>query len=373
MQVVRSAYKIMVCCSGATCSRHGKKVALTTLSRIIRSKSKGLSPATIGLLVLAMGKLADLGNAAAPWKRDAECPVNLLGSQRIRPPWDWSEAVSTSESSGSFLSAFTRSADTIESAFRFQYETGTTTLADAVSTLLPAQTASAWFTDPPYYDAIPYAGLADFFFVWFKRTLLDHSLLRDPFDSNNSLTPKIQEIIEDESEAEDGYPKNQRFFENQMATAFLEGRRILREDGIGSVVFAHKTTEGWEALLSGITRGGWTITGSWPIATEMAHRPRARDSAALATSVHLVCRPRPEDAPVGEWAEVLRELPVRVGDWMQRLQGEGVRGADLVFACVGAGPWKSTAVTPAWRQRKVIRLPCPNTWRGYGKWWVGKL
>ncbi len=84
-----------------------------------------------------------------------------------------------------------------------------------------------------------------------------------------------------------------------------------------------------------MTRGGWTITGSWPIATEMAHRPRARDSAALATSVHLVCRPRPEDAPVGEWAEVLRELPVRVGDWMQRLQGEGVRGADLVFACVG--------------------------------------
>ena len=64
-------------------------------------------------------------------------------------------------------------------------------------------------------------------------------------------------------------------------------------------------------------------------------RLRSRDSAALATSVHLICRPRPEDAPVGDWADVLRELPVRVGDWMERLQGEGVRGADLVFACVG--------------------------------------
>ena len=109
----------------------------------------------------------------------------------------------------------------------------------------------------------------------------------------------------------------------------------MNEDGIGSVVFAHKTTEGWEALLSGLIRGGWTITGSWPIATEMSSRLRARDSAALATSVHLICRPRPRNAPVGEWADVLRELPVRVGDWMQRLQSEGVRGADLVFACVG--------------------------------------
>ena len=101
------------------------------------------------------------------------------------------------------------------------------------------------------------------------------------------------------------------------------------------MVFAHKTTEGWEALLSGLIEGGWTITGSWPIATEMGTRLRARDSAALATSVHLICRPRPEDATVGDWVDVLRELPGRVADWMHRLQGEGVRGADLVFACVG--------------------------------------
>ena len=82
-------------------------------------------------------------------------------------------------------------------------------------------------------------------------------------------------------------------------------------------------------------RGGWTITGSWPIATEMASRLRARDSAALATSIHLICRPRPEDAPIGDWADVLRELPLRVADWIERLQAEGIRGADLVFACIG--------------------------------------
>ena len=120
-----------------------------------------------------------------------------------------------------------------------------------------------------------------------------------------------------------------------MALAFAEGRRVLSEDGIGSVIFAHKTTEGWEALLSGLIRGGWKITGSWPIATEQRQRLRARESAALATSIHLVCRPRPADAPVGDWSQALRELPIRVGEWMARLQGEGIRGADLVFACIG--------------------------------------
>ena len=108
-------------------------------------------------------------------------------------------------------------------------------------------------------------------------------------------------------------------------------------------MFAHQTTEGWEALLSGMIRGGWTVLGSWPISTEMGSRLNARETASLATSVHLICRPRPEDAPVGEWGDVLRELPVRVGEWMERLQGEGVRGADLVFACVGPALEKTPA------------------------------
>ena len=174
---------------------------------------------------------------------------------------------------------------------------------------------------PPYYDAVPYADLSDFFFVWLKRTLSSHALLRDPFDSDNPLSPKTSEAVQDETKQAGGRPKDRAWFEETMAKAFAEGRRVLSEDGVGSVVFAHKTTEGWEALLSGMIRGGWTITGSWPIATERGSRLRARESAALATSVHLICRPRPENAPVGDWADVLRELPVRVGDWMERFAG----------------------------------------------------
>jgi hypothetical protein len=132
------------------------------------------------------------------------------------------------------------------------------------------------------------------------------------------------------------YPnKDQTYFESGMRQAFSEGSRIMKNGHIGCVVFAHKTTEGWEALLTGMVRGGWTITGSWPIVTEASNRLRAFDSAALATSVHLVCRKRHENAEIGDWTQVSRELPKKVGEWMQRLQSEGVRGADLVFACIG--------------------------------------
>jgi len=207
-------------------------------------------------------------------------------------------------------------------------------LADALSSPLPDEVAKVWFTDPPYYDAVPYADLSDFFFVWLKRALPDHPLFLDPMLLQSLLTPKAHEIVQDETKEANGGVKDSGIFETAMGKAFAEGRRVLSPDGIATVVFAHKTTEGWESLLSGMTAAGWTITGSWPIATELANRLRARDSAALATSVHLICRPRAREE-IGDWSNVFRELPGRVADWMERLQGEGVRGADLVFACIG--------------------------------------
>ena len=310
-----------------------QKAALCSLGSML---TEGCAAAVLDLVALAEGKAADLSNSGAPWKPDAECPVHMLSSQKIPPFWDWAEPALLAESSGSFTSAYERSASTLESAFSFPYCTGSVHLHDASDAMpLPHESAGVWFTDPPYYDAIPYSDLSDFFLVWLKRALPQHHLVHDPYDPDNPLTPKDREAVQDESKIVDGRPKDRAWFEETMAKAFAEGRRVLREDGIGSVVFAHTTTEGWEALLSGMIRGGWTITGSWPIATESATRLRVRESAALATSVHLICRPRPENSPVGDWADVLHELPRRVADWMEYLQNEGIRGADLVFACVG--------------------------------------
>ena len=309
-----------------------QKAALLTLAKINRTSVLGEAQEICGL---AISKLSELSNSICAWEPIAECTRHIFGRQAIPMGWDFGEGVLTSSSSGSFEVSTTNVTAGIRSIGPIT-SLSSTQVADATNHPLPNQSADIWFTDPPYYFAVPYADLSDFFFVWLKRILPNHPLLRDPFDTENHLTPKEAELCEMARWDSVRYPqKDQQFFEDGMAKAFAEGRRILTDDGIGSVVFAHKTTEGWEALLSGLIKGGWTITGSWPIATEMASRLRARDSAALATSVHLVCRPRRDDAPVGEWADVLRELPDRVGNWMQRLQGEGVRGADLIFACVG--------------------------------------
>ena len=289
---------------------------------------------------IQLSGVVDRNVSLATWRpqADQEKVEHLFARQALPMAWDFAEAVPLSNSTGSFgdrLNIVVRTISAMTDGGRSSHAATSTQPADATSHPLPDETAGVWFTDPPYYDAIPYSDLSDFFLVWLRRALPDQPLLRDPFDPDNPLSPKTAEAVQDETKQVDGRAKDRVWFEETMACAFAEGRRVLREDGVGCVVFAHKTTEGWEALLSGMIRGGWTITASWPIATEMASRLRARDSAALATSVHLVCRRRPEDAPVADWADVLRELPVRVAGWMERLQGEGLRGADLVFACIG--------------------------------------
>ncbi len=307
-----------------------QRLALVELGRATVSLTPSVQQTLIALL---LGRMADGNNSLSRWESGAENPVNLFARQAIPVVWDFCESTPSSKARGVFLSGITAACKVINT---IQAEVGSQVhQADAADHPLPDQSAGIWFTDPPYYDAIPYSDLADFFFVWLKRTLPEHQLLRDPFDSQNILTPKTREVVQDETKNVGEHSKDRAWFEGAMARAFAEGRRVLQEDGIGSVVFAHKSTEGWEALLSGMIRGGWTITGSWPIATESETRLRARDSAALATSIHLICRPRPENASVGDWADVLTELPRRVGDWMGRLQGEGIRGADLVFACIG--------------------------------------
>jgi adenine-specific DNA methylase len=319
---------------GSLCTNR-QKLALATLARDIRQEIT--APAVREALALVLDKVASRNSSLCSWRyqADQEKVEHMFVRQALSFEWDFAEAAPLSESTGSFADAIDGVALASDALALALKTPGQVTQGDAGASTLPDETASVWFTDPPYYDAVPYSDLSDYFYVWMKRALPNHPLFHDPDDASNPLTPKNAEARMDEIREVDGRPKDAAFFEDLMAKAFAEGCRVLRRDGIGAVVFAHKTTEGWEALLSGIVRGGWTITASWPIATEMATRLRARDSAALATSVHLICRPRPIDAPVGDWADVLRQLPIRVGEFMERLQGEGVRGADLVFACIG--------------------------------------
>jgi len=176
--------------------------------------------------------------------------------------------------------------------------------------------------------------LSDFFYVWLRRGLghIHPELLL------NTLTDKDEElIVTNAQKTKCGQDKDELFFKQGMTHALESARAAVQGDGIGVVVYAEGTTAGWEAILGAIIDSKWTVTSSWPIDTEMETRVAAQGQARLASSVHLVCRPRGEGVGVGGWEDILRELPNRIGEWMERLSDEGIRGADLVFSCIGPG------------------------------------
>jgi adenine-specific DNA methylase len=307
-----------------------QKVALRTLLDVVPLAAwhEGLAR----VLGLAITKLSERSSSFVTWINSTEAPRGTFARQALTIAWDFIELVPFADDE-EYLELIEAMAAVAELVARCVARSGQVEQASAASIPLPDDSSGIVFTDPPYYDAIPYADLSDFFLVWLKRGgfITPNAAL----DADTGLSPKAEECTWNQAHFVNGVPKSRASFEAKVSEAFAEMRRVLAPQGIASIVFAHKTTEGWEALLTGMIRAGFSLSASWPIATERAARLNAKEAAALATSVHLICRPRPDDAGVGDWADVLRELPSRVGDWMERLQGEGVRGADLVFACIG--------------------------------------
>lgn len=306
-----------------------QKLAHVTMIKAIREYT---NPVVSVLLSIIQSKLTERNSSLTSWISSTEAPRGTFARQALSIIWDFLEISYASENSD-FAQRLQDVLLVIEMLSKSNMLKGTTSQQNAEDLSLADESVDLVFTDPPYYDAIPYSDLSDFFLVWQKRT--EATRITDPFDRYNTLSPKTQEIVQDNTRFCNSEIKDSFFFEKHIGLAFAEARRILSSEGICSIVFAHKTTEGWEALLSGVVNGGLTITGSWPIATERSARLRASNSAALATSIHLVCRPRPDNAGVGDWSHVLQELPQKVGKWIDRLEAEGVRGADLVFSCIG--------------------------------------
>ncbi|MBM4401528.1 MAG: DUF1156 domain-containing protein, partial [Crenarchaeota archaeon] len=202
------------------------------------------------IFALVIGRCVDYWSSGAVWAAGGEFVAHTFGLQVIPIGWDFPEAVPWTDSSGNFEGAIDWVARVVEN-LPSKIANGQVQLADACDSPLPDLGANIWFTDPPYYDAIRYADLSDSFFVWLKRALPREDYLCDPFDQANPLTPKAREAVEDKQKLVNNRPKDRVFFEEVMAKAFEEGRRVLKDDGVACVVFAHKTTEGWEALLSG--------------------------------------------------------------------------------------------------------------------------
>jgi len=200
---------------------------------------------------------------------------------------------------------------------------------NAMSLPYSAGSLEAVITDPPYYDAVPYADLSDFFYVWLKRTAgdLHPDIFRTP------LTPKRQELVSHLGSSDQRLHASG--YEAGMQQAFSSIRRLLCDDGVGVVMFAHKTTAAWETIIAGLLRAGLVVTSSWPFHTERPGRLRAQDSAALASSVTLVCRNRHTDTGSGIWDDVRQELRRVAQERLDFFWSQNIRGADFFISAIG--------------------------------------
>lgn len=287
------------------------------------------------ILGLAVSRLTDICNSLCGWSSSRAQSIHALSRQAIPMLWDFAEPNVLADAAGNYDVTLATMVRVIEACI-FDAVPGQAVTASATSQPLPDDSADVLCTDPPYYDAVPYAYLSDFFYVWLRRALGHiHSEL---FAS--SAVPKDTEIVVDRMHELSDSTHDVAFYESQLQLAFADARRVVRANGVGVIVFASKTTASWEALLGAVINAGWIVTGSWPIDTEREARVSAIGQARLGSSVHLVCRPR-EDMNgavtelAGEWRDVLVELPRRIHEWMPRLAAEGVVGADAIFACLG--------------------------------------
>ncbi len=183
-------------------------------------------------------------------------------------------------------------------------------------------------TDPPYYDNVPYSYLSDFFYVWLKRTLghLYSELFATP------LTPKSEEIVAYTHEG--SFEEGMRRFEEKIIQAFSEIARVLKRDGVAVIVFAHKTTEAWESIINALLSAGLYLTASWPLHTERQGRPRAQESAALASSIYMVCHKRTSEE-TAYFSEIKDEIVSRVQEKLEQFWNEGISGADFFVSAIG--------------------------------------
>ena len=311
-------------------------VVLGTLcNKLSAAASEGMSPQARSLLALCVGKIADYFSTLCLWRTARTCVAHTFGRQALPIVWDFGEMNPFAGSAGDWSEAVSYILLFVDAINRGLPEPQNTTSeqADATHHPLPSDSAELFATDPPYYDAVAYAELADYFYVWLKRSVPKE--LVQPF--TDELTPKDRQAVV----YHPGSIEEKHRYESLMGEALSEGRRVLKPSGTGVVVFAHKSTAGWETMLQAIVGAGWIVTASWPIDTERGGRMNAYETASLASSVHLVCRPRENSDgsvrtdEIGDWRDVLQALPIRIHEWMPRLAEEGVVGADAIFACLG--------------------------------------
>ncbi len=291
-------------------------------------------------LAVSIDRLADYNSNICNWDPNGEYITHTFQRFALPIKWDYSEIDPASEATGGYTGSLDWISRYLSHALSGLGSSNQVDIITESATNNQVDRVDLVLTDPPYYDAIPYSDLMDFFYVWLRRTLHGLSPEIDAAFSN-SLSPKWDhdksdgELIDDASRFGGDKAKSKAAYEDGMARAFQACHQALAPDGRLVIVFAHKQPDAWETLVSAIIRAGFVVDGSWPIQTEMGNRTRALASAALSSSVWLVCKKRPEAARPGWDNRVLEEMREKITTRLRDFWDAGIRGPDFVWAATG--------------------------------------
>ena len=289
------------------------------------------STAVATYLAFVLSRIADWNSYLSTWINAAEAVGHTFTRQVLSMVWDYFETNVISEGLSSWQYMIERIIPVLSHCSQV-YGPSKSAIIQGSATNLPWKDNffDAVFTDPPYYDNVPYSHLSDFFYVWLKRSIghLYPELFSTP------LTPKSMEIVA-YSNRVGGWESGKQFFEDMLKKSFIEVNRVLKPNGISIIVFAHKSTAGWETLLNSLLDSGLVITAAWPINTEMKARLRAKDSAALASSVYLIARKLNKEK-TGFYREVKDQLKSYLNVKLEKLWNDGIAGPELFIAAIGS-------------------------------------
>lgn len=314
----------------------------------------------------AIDKLTDRSSSQCIWiSTNAEKASGSFGRFALQLTWDNAEVMPWSESAGGFPGSLNHIGEFLDHALLAAQDSKPNVIRSSSTNAINGP-FDVILTDPPYYDAIPYSDLMDFFYIWLRRSL--HGLSRsidgvfaEPLSPKWNHETNDGELIDDSSRHGLDAARSKQVYEDGMAQVFVRCASALSPDGRLVIVFANKSPDAWETLAAAIIRSGFVVDGSWPIQTERSGRIRAQTSAALASSVWLVCKKRPDTARPGWDNKVLEEMKSNIAEKLREFWDAGIRGPDFVWAATGPA-------MEAYSKHPVVRKANePNATMGVGE------
>lgn len=299
------------------------------------------SQAIEAYLACALDRLADYSSTISLWSL-GEFVKGTFSRFALPITWDFAEVNPIGDTSGNFEGAL----DWIVRVIAHVLDATSNSPRPEVLRVSAASAEWTGFdvivTDPPYYDAIQYSDLMDFFYVWLRRAAFGLSPRTDS-EFASALGPKWDmdagdgELIDEPSRFGGDGTRSRAAYEDGMGRSFAAAAEALRPDGRLVIVFAHKNPDAWETLVTSVIRAGFVVDGSWPIQTERTARSRSLSGSALSSSVWLVCKKRPVAARPGWDNIVLEEMRHKITTRLRRFWDDGIRGPDFVWAATGPG------------------------------------